>query len=764
VFVALEKNHGKKRELRELEKRYKLFYEYAPLPYQSLDEDVKIIDVNQAWLDFFGYDKEEVIGKCFGEFLILKSREMLNSKFSHFKEVGIIQDVEYEIVKKNGIHRIIWLDGRIEYDKNGNFKQAHCFFKDITERKKVENQLISSEAFLSNVFTSIQDGISVLDKELNIIKINPVMEKWYSHSMPMLGRKCYEVYHERSERCEICPSIQALRTGEPAYEVVPKIGPNQKTIGWLDLYSFPLLDEGGGNIIGVIEYVRDISERVNAEQKLKESEEKFRNIAEQSFMSIYIMQDGLFKYRNQRATDVSGYNREDIKNWKPYEYAKVIHPEDREFVLEQSRKKQEGDYDVINRYKYRLIKKSGEIAWIDNFSKTINYKGRTANLVITEDITEKIVAEQKLKESEEKYKYLFENAQIGLYWSRISDGKFLECNDIFAKLFGYETREDLLEDYVATEHYVYPNQRNEILDAIRKYKEVRGFEILVTKRDGTPIWLSISARMSEKEKRIEGAAIDITNRKKAEQELIESEERYRKAYDKADFYKDLLAHDVSNIFNNINASIQLIELWKEDSEMLHNKKDMIEIIQQQLERGSSLVSNVRKLSEIEEGDRLVKSVDVINVIKGSIEDILSRFQDREIEIKVEKTNEIFNVKGGDLLIDAFENILINSATYNESETIRIWVKVSEVYKEDEKFVRIEFKDNGIGIIDDRKKAIFKRNYNKDRSTGGMGIGLSLVKTIINSFDGQVWVDNRIMGDHTKGSNFIILLKQGYLMD
>ena len=627
----LENNRDSILKLRELKKRYKLFYEYAPLPYQSLDENVNILDINQAWLDFFGYDKKEVIGKCFGEFLVLKSRELLNSRFSHFKEIGVIQDVEYEIIKKDGIHRNIWLDGRIEYDANGNFTQAHCFFKDITDRKSIENQLRSSKTFLSNVFTSIQDGISILDKDLNILQVNPIMELWYSHSMPMLGKKCYEVYHERNKPCEICPSLQALRSGQPAYEVVPKVGPKQKITGWLDLYSFPLLDEEGGQTIGVIEYVRDISERIKAEQRLRDSEIK--------------------------------------------------------------------------------------------------------------------------------YKYFFENAQVGLYWSRISDGKFIECNEIFAKLVGYETQEELLEDYIATEHYVNPSKRSEMLDAIRKNKKIRDSEILVTKRDGTPIWLSISARMLEKENRIEGAVIDITKRKKTEQELKESEVRYKKAYDKADFYKDLLAHDVSNIFNNINASIQLMELWKEDSEMSSNNGDMIEIIKQQLERGASLVSNVRKHSEIEEGDNLVKSVDAINVINESIENVLSRFQYRQIEINIQKTNEIPNVRGGDLLIDAFENILINGALHNESDMIRIWVNVSEVYKDTEKFVKLEFKDNGIGIIDERKKAIFERNYNKDKSTGGMGIGLSLVKTIINSYDGQVKVDNRVVGDHTKGSIFVVLLKQ-----
>ena len=629
----MEEKQSKELKLRELEIRNRLFYDYAPIPYQSLDKNTNIIDVNQSWLDYLGYDKEDVLGKCFGEFLVLKSRELLKSRFSYFKEVGIIRDVEYEIIRKDGIHRFIWLDGRIEYDSNGKFMQAHCFFKDITDRKRTE-------------------------------------------------------------------------------------------------------------------------------EKLKESEETFRNITEQSFMSIYIIQDGIFKYRNQRATDVSGYSEEDIKDWSPYEYGKIIHPEDREKVLEQSRKKQEGDPNVVNRYKYRIIKKSGEVAWIDNFSKTINYKGRPADLVMTEDITEKIVSEQKLKESEEKYKYLFNNAQVGLYWSRISDGKFIECNETFAKLFGYNTREECLADYVATEHYIDPQQRIEILEAIRTNKEVKGYEILVTKRDGTPIWLSISARMFENENRIEGAAIDITKRKKAEQELKESEDRYKKAYDKADFFKDLLAHDVSNILNNINASVQLMNIWNGNSDISEKEKDMVEIIKQQLERGASLVSNVRKLSEIEEAEMNIKSIEVKKVIEDTIEELRSRFHERELEISFNPTQEIPSVMGGELLIDAFENLLINGVIHNDSEKIRLWINLSKVSQEGKNFVKIEFKDNGLGIIEDRKKTIFKRNYQKDRSTGGMGIGLSLVKNIIVRYGGKVGVEDRVMGDYSQGCNFIILLKEG----
>ena len=119
-----------------------------------------------------------------------------------------------------------------------------------------------------------------------------------------------------------------------------------------------------------------------------------------------------------------------------------------------------------------------------------------------------------------------------------------------------------------------------------------------------------------------------------------------------------------------------------------------------------------------------------------------------------------NVVGGELLIDAFENLLVNGVIHNDSEKIRLWINLSKVYQEDKNFVKIEFKDNGLGIIDGRKNPIFERNYKNDRSTGGMGIGLSLVKTIINSYGGQLWVENRVVGDYSQGSNFIILLKEG----
>ena len=100
---------------------------------------------------------------------------------------------------------------------------------EVEERRaRAEEKIKEGERFLSSVFSSIQDGISILDKDYNIVRVNPTMEKWYAHNMPLVGKKCYEAYHCRSAQCEVCPSRDTLKTGKAAYEVVPKIGPERR--------------------------------------------------------------------------------------------------------------------------------------------------------------------------------------------------------------------------------------------------------------------------------------------------------------------------------------------------------------------------------------------------------------------------------------------------------------------------------------------------------------------------------------------------------
>jgi PAS domain S-box-containing protein len=141
----------------------------------------------------------------------------------------------------------------------------------VIHRKKTEEDVQERERFLSSMFESIQDGISILAEDYTILRVNQTMENWYSHALPLVGKKCFEAYHLRDRVCDICPTRRTIETSDVAYEIVAKVGAGGEVTGWLDLYSFPLIDMRTGQMKGVIEYVRDITERKKAEDRLQAS-------------------------------------------------------------------------------------------------------------------------------------------------------------------------------------------------------------------------------------------------------------------------------------------------------------------------------------------------------------------------------------------------------------------------------------------------------------------------------------------------------------
>lgn len=263
---------------------------------------------------------------------------------------------------------------------------------------------------------------------------------------------------------------------------------------------------------------------------------------------------------------------------------------------------------------------------------------------------------------------------------------------------------------------------------------------------------------------IEGVVItffDITKRKKMEQKLKKSEHRSKEAYHRIEFYKDLLLHDIGNVLNIIKTSLKLREMEEKNSTNMKEKREVIDIIKQQVKRGSMLLSNVRSLSKIEEGNLPIEPVNLRKTIEKSVDFVKSLHHKIHVEIKPETTKDIIIVEAGDLLIEAFENIVLNGVIHNESNQVRLVISYSVLEREEKSFVRIEFKDNGIGIPPNRKKLIFKRKYGKGQKSTGMGIGLSLVKRIIKEYGGEIWVENRINDDYTQGSNFIVLLRKTF---
>jgi PAS domain S-box-containing protein/putative nucleotidyltransferase with HDIG domain len=181
---------------------------------------------------------------------------------------------EYRI--KNNKKKIIWLQERstIICDQNGRVQHVIGMLFDITQRKKDEQAIKEGQYFLSSIYTSIQDGITILNSDLRIVQVNPMMGNWYTHAQPLIGKRCYQAYHGQEIPCRPCPAHRTLATGESHYEIVARKDIHGRCSGWLEEYSFPWRNNGSGKIKGVIVYVRDITARIKSEDVVEESMKK----------------------------------------------------------------------------------------------------------------------------------------------------------------------------------------------------------------------------------------------------------------------------------------------------------------------------------------------------------------------------------------------------------------------------------------------------------------------------------------------------------
>jgi len=388
--------------LLESEKKYRLLVNNLPgIVYRGYkDCSVEFFDKKIELLT--GYDADDFASgqMKWSDIIVEEDFEAAKENFIQALKTGKSYLREYRIKSKTGNIHWIQARGQIVCDSKGEMKYVSGVFFDITQRKKAEMELKESERFLQNIFDAIQDGISVLDKDLNIVRINNTMEQWYAHAMPFKGKKCYELYHGRTEPCEICPSIRALDKGTLEMDIVPRVESGQ-SVGWLELYSFPILD-ADGNPSGIVEYVRNISERIKTEQALREKEQRFRTVADFTYnWETWIAPDGTYLYVSPSCQRITGYSvREFTQDSKFLE--KIVHADDLDLIHSHLINHMEIlDPQTIE---FRIITRDGLERWIAHICQPVygedgNFLGRRAS---NRDITEKKRGETALRKAHDE--------------------------------------------------------------------------------------------------------------------------------------------------------------------------------------------------------------------------------------------------------------------------------------------------------------------------------------------------------------------------
>jgi len=281
--------------------------------------------------------------------------------------------------------------------------------KEIRERVKIEEELCNAGSFLHSVFSSIQDGLSVLDVDMNVIRANPTKEKWHAHNMPIVGKKCYAAFHGRNEPCENCPVKETIKTLKPAYNISPMHDKDGNIVGYFDLYSFPMFDEKTKKLIGVIEYVRDITQRKKAEEALRISEERFRTIADFTYDWEYWQGvDNKIIYISPSCERITGYRQDDFINDAGL-IETIVHKDDIAALRKQVKEAVQGCSKLET--DFRIVNRSGQVRWVSHvcvpiYNKEGKLLGRRAS---NRDVTVNKENEFELQNYREKLELLVEN-------------------------------------------------------------------------------------------------------------------------------------------------------------------------------------------------------------------------------------------------------------------------------------------------------------------------------------------------------------------
>jgi PAS domain S-box-containing protein len=342
-------------------------------------------------------------------------------------------DTEAHLIMKNGTAVPFYLTGQRFVIED------HVFFTgvgiDLTERKRAEEALKKSEEQMRLFFERQLVGMAITSTEKGWLQVNDRLCR-------MLGYSRDELFHltwaELTYPDDLAPDVaqfNRLLAGEiDEYSMEKRFIRKDGTIVYTNL-SIGCVRKADGSVDYVLALLEDITERKRSEEALRESEERYKNFVEKSFAGVYVVQDGIFVFLNNSATSSTGYKPEELIGKQS---DCIVHPEDKEKIREKAKKMLSGD--DLSPYEFRIVTKDGNIRWIMETVTSIQYSGGKAILGNSMDITDRKQAEEALKESEERYRAIFENT--GTASVIIEDDTTISlANTEFVNLTGYSREE-----------------------------------------------------------------------------------------------------------------------------------------------------------------------------------------------------------------------------------------------------------------------------------------------------------------------------------
>jgi len=656
--------------------------------------------------------------------------------------------------------------------------------KEAAEHKRAKEAFQNSEQRYKDIVEKVNDIIYTLDAEGKITSSNTAVKAFGYHPEELIGKYFVEFISKEVLEETLNDFDTVLNTGEITAETV-LIGKNGEP--HFVEYSSTVIKEQG-RVVGIRGIVRDITERketqealqkayldlerrveertealkkanaklraeitdrMQAEESLIESEEKFRTVAEQSPNMIFINKGGRIVYANKWSAEIMGYERDEFYS-PDFDFFSLIAPESIEVV--KSAFKRHIKSKEIEPYEYTLVNREGKRIEAIIATKLINYEGERAILGIVTDISERIRAEEALRESEEKYRLLVENANDAIFIAQDQVVKF--PNPKTLEMIGYSAQELVKIPFM---NLIHPEDRDMVLD--RYVKRLKGKELPSTysfrikRRDDEELWVEISTVLITWEGRPATLNFlrDVTPQKKMEAQFQQALKM-----EAIGTLAGGLAHNINNLLMAIlgNASVMLL-----DVDLKHPHYRNLKSIEKQVQNGSKLTRQL--LGYAREGRYEIKPINLNRLVKETADTFGTTRKD--IIVHQDFAENLYGIEVDQGQIEqVLLNLYVNAADAMPGGGDLFFKTMNATNKDmrgkpyvpkSGNYVLLTVRDTGLGMDKKTMDRIFDPFFTTKGLAQGTGLGLASAYGIVKGHGGYI----DVFSGKGKGTTFEIYL-------
>ncbi len=734
------------KDLEDAKLKYYDLFEFAPVGYYSLNEKEIIKDVNITGADLLGFEKSEIINSAFIRFMNFDSRRIFYKHLKKVKKTGTGQSCTLDFIKNDGNTLHAHLETLPIQKDELNYRIT---VTNITELIHAEEALRESEGKYHSLFKSNHASMLLIKPVTGeIVDANPAAASFYGYKLDELVEMNITDINVLSDE-EVFNEMLKAKSGENNHFIF-KHRLADGEIRDVDVYSGTIIINGENLLYSII---HDITRQMEVENALRESEERFRLIFDQSPIGDTIVDLNYQTLRvNNALSNMLGYSKEELLSM---EFTEYTHPEDLDINLHYLQQLKDGKIDGFELEK-RYIRNDGEIVWAHLHISIVKNQLNEPVYILTriEDITERKKMQLSLQISEEKYRTLYETMTQGVI-HQDSEGHIISANPAAERILGlnhYNMQGEISNYHCKAVHEDgtdFPIEAHPSTIALKTGKKVRNVVMgIFNPQKEKYYWLNVNATPLFKpgEDKPFQAYItfeDITETIEAQKLLKETLVELRRSNFDLEQFAYVASHDLQEPLRMVASFTQLLE--KQYSDKLD--ETALEYINYAVDGARRMQALIHDLLAY---SRVTSHQD--DFTENNLEEIIDEVL-YNLELVIDESKAIITwdplpiIKSDRVQMkQLFQNLIGNAIKYNNKKP---YIHIS-TEKDDDYWV-FGVSDNGIGIKSEEYERVFQvfKRLHTNEEYAGTGIGLAICQKIVERQGGRIWVESEL----GRGSTF-----------